>query len=301
MTPPQTNHFTWKAAAILAVRVLLTMALICVAVVAGYNIWTYYERAPRTRDAHVRADVVGVTSDVAGLITEVDVHSNQPVKRGDVLFRIDPQRYEIAERKARSSLEGMQAQLIFARQQDRRNRSLEGIVAQQQTQQTDSNVRTAQANVEQAQAALASAELDLERSTVRASVNGIATNVTLRPGSYIAAGTGMIALVDTDSLRVEGYFQETRLEHVHVGDTVDVQLIGDARWLHGHVTSISGAINDSDSVVGSNLLPSISPNFSWVRLAQRVPVWIHIDTLPPGLLLLPGRTATVSVNEGSHP
>jgi multidrug resistance efflux pump len=297
MTSTQPVNFTWRAAAILALRVLMTMALVAVAIVAGIAIWNYYERAPRTRDAHVRADVVGVTSDVAGLITEVDVRSNQPVKRGDILFRIDPQRYQIAERKAQAALDGMQAQLIYARQQDRRNRSLAGIVAQQQTQQTDNNVRTAQANVEQAQATLTSARLDLERSTVRASVNGIATNVTLRPGSYIAAGTAMIALVDTDSLRVEGYFQETRLEHVHVGDAVNVQLIGDARWLHGHVTSISGAINDSDTVTGSNLLPSISPSFSWVRLAQRVPVWIHIDTLPPGLLLLPGRTATVSVNE----
>lgn len=298
-TPPSSSR--WHHALTLVGRVLLTLALVGIAAVAVFVIWTYYERTPRTRDAHVRADVVGVTSDVGGLVTEVAVHSNQPVLRGDVLFRIDPERYRIAELKARAALDGMQAQLVFAEQQDRRNRSLAGIVAEQTTQQTDSNVRNARASVEQARAALASASLDLQRSTVRASVNGIATNVTLRPGSYIAAGTAMIALVDTDSIRVEGYFQETRLERIHVGDHVNVQLIGDSRWFAGHVTSISGAINDSDTAVGSNLLPTISPNFSWVRLAQRVPVWIHVDALPPGLLLLPGRTATVSVVEASAP
>jgi len=297
MTDTKPAEFSWHAAATLALRVLLTLALAAAAVVAAVHIWAYYEKAPRTRDAHVRADVVGVTSDVGGLVTEVDVHSNQAVKRGDVLFRIDPERYRIAERKARATLAGMQAQLVYARQQDRRNHALDGIVAVQQTQQTDSNVRAAQSNVDQAQATLDSAVLDLERSTVRASVNGIASNVTLRPGSYIAAGTAAMALVDSDSLRVEGYFQETRLERVHVGDRVDVQLIGDPRWFAGHVTSISGAINDSDTAVGSNLLPTISPSFSWVRLAQRVPVWIHVDALPPGLVLVPGRTATVSVNE----
>jgi len=289
LTTRQTQAIT------LVFRVLMTIVIVCAALLMAYYVWTYYEIAPRTRDGHVLADVVDVTTDVSGLLTEVDVHGNQFVEKGQVLFRVDPLRFSIALDKAKASLDSAQAALMFARQQNSRNHALQGLVAQQSVDQTDNNLRSAQATLEQAKATLASAQLDLERATVRAPFAGIATNVTLHPGRYVAAGTGMLALVDQASLRVEGYFQETRLSHIHIGDRARVDLMGESVPLYGHVVSISGGITDSETTAGANLLPTINPNFAWVRLAQRVPVWVALDETPTRQLLLSGRSATVSI------
>ncbi|MHC1478991.1 efflux RND transporter periplasmic adaptor subunit [Frateuria aurantia] len=276
-------------------RVVLSLIL---AVVAWYllnAIWTYYERDPRTRDGHVRADVVGVTTDVSGLVTEVNIEGNRFVHKGQILFQVDPARFAIALRQADATVEARQADLTYARQQAVRNRALRGLVSQQATDQSDSNLRAARAALDLAIAARDSAALDLRRATVRAPVDGVASYVALRPGTYVHAGTAVLALVDAASIRVEGYFQETRLSRIHIGDRARIHLIGEKAVLYGHVSSITGAVNDSDTTVGGNLLPSIDPNFSWVRLAQRVPVRISIDGHPSQPLLLPGRTASIVI------
>ncbi|WP_069352754.1 efflux RND transporter periplasmic adaptor subunit [Burkholderia cenocepacia] len=278
-----------------AIRIGITMLAVAAALFAIWYIWTYYERDPRTRNGHVRADVVGVTTDVSGLITAVEVVSDQRVKKGDVLFQVDTERFGIAVQKAQATLESTQATLIYARQQADRNHRLRDIVSQQSIEQADSALRTARADVDQAKAALASARLDFERSSVRAPVNGIVAYVDLRPGTYATAGKGLLALVDSDSLRIEGYFQETRLEHIRVGDRAEVMLMGADKPLYGTVSSVTSAINDSDTVIGSNLLPSILPNFAWVRLAQRIPVRIKIDSGTNLATLIPGRSASVAI------
>jgi multidrug resistance efflux pump len=139
------------------------------------------------------------------------------------------------------------------------------------------------------------AQLNLDRSEVRASVNGIISNMDLRPGTYVAAGKGIMALVDTDSLHVDGYFEETKLPRIHVGDNVTIRLMGDSTRLHGHVESIAAGIEDRDRTAGSNLLANVTPTFSWVRLAQRVPVRVALDNIPETTKLVAGRTATVEV------
>lgn len=281
-------------------KVLVSLAVVVAAVVAAWYIWVYYERDPRTREGHVRADTVGVTADVSGLITYVAVSGDQRVRKGELLYRVDPARFRIALDRARANLESAEASLIFARQQAHRNRALAGLVSQQTIDQSDSELRTAKATVDQDRALLASAQLDLKRSSVRAPVNGIVAYANLRPGAYVTPGHGLVTMIDEDSLRVEGYFQETRIGLIKVGDPADVILMGQQQVLHGHVSSITGAINDSDTSIGSNLLPTINPNFSWVRLAQRIPVRVRLDEVPAGTVLIPGRSATVVIEGKPH-
>ncbi|MBB5883084.1 HlyD family secretion protein [Xanthomonas sp. LMG 8992] len=154
------------------------------------------------------------------------------------------------------------------------------------------------ATVEQAQAALDLAELDLQRTQVRATADGYITNLEVRVGDYAQAGGARLALVRDDAMWVYGYFEETKLPRVHVGDRADIRLMSGGLMLHGQVEGIARGISDSDNPTGTSLLADVSPTFNWIRLAQRVPVRIRIDpaSVPRGTLLAAGMTATVSVH-----
>lgn len=121
-----------------------------------------------------------------------------------------------------------------------------------------------------------------------APVNGIVTNFDLLPGRYVNAGAAVFALLGSDTFRVEGYFEETKLRRIRIGEDATVKLIGDPRLLSGHVESIANGIEDQNRSTSSNLLASVNPTFSWVRLAQRIPVRIKLDNVPPDLLLAAG-------------
>src|SRR6201999_279555 len=142
------------------------------------------------------------------------------------------------------------------------------------------------------------AKLNLVRSEVRASVNGLITNMDLQPGVYVSVGRGVTALIDEDTLHVEGYFEETKLPRIHVGDAATVHLVGERRLLTGHVESIAGGIDDRERSSGTNLLANVNPTFSWVPLAQRIPLAIVLDPLPEGVFLVCRRAATVQVKPG---
>jgi multidrug resistance efflux pump len=147
----------------------------------------------------------------------------------------------------------------------------------------------------EAMAAEGSAALDLKRTEVRASVNGVVTNLDLHPGDFVAAGTQALALLDTDSLRVEGYFEETKLPQIRIGAPVTVALMGESQLLQGRVESIASGISDSTRTDSSNLLAAVEPTFSWVRLAQRIPVRVKLTQVPKNVRLITGRTATVTI------
>lgn len=138
------------------------------------------------------------------------------------------------------------------------------------------------------------AKLNLARSEVRAAVNGVVTNMELRPGTYLNPGKGVMALLDSDTLRVEGYFEETRRPRIHIGDGVNVRLLGSNHVLRGMVESVAAGIEDRDRSAGATLLANVNPTFNWVRLAQRVPVRIAIDNAGRDELVA-GATATVEV------
>ncbi|WP_267422478.1 HlyD family secretion protein [Methylobacterium sp. GC_Met_2] len=280
----------------LLVRLLVTLGMVAAAIVVGLALWDYYMEAPWTRDGRVRADVVQVAPDVSGLVTEVLVADNQLVKRGDVLFRIDPERFDLALRQAEAMVEGKQATAERAAADYVRYQKLSDAAAsQQRVEAARATDLEAKAAYGQALADRDLAKLNLERSAVKASVNGRITNMELRPGTYVTTGRGVMALIDRDTLRVEGYFEETKLPRIHVGDRASVRLMGETSTLNGRVESFAGGIEDRERTAGSNLLASVNPTFAWVRLAQRIPVRIKLDDVSDETRLVSGRTATVAV------
>ncbi|MCJ2058719.1 HlyD family secretion protein [Methylobacterium sp. J-048] len=280
----------------LSLRLIVTLAMVAAAIVVGLALWDYYMEAPWTRDGRVRADVVAVAPDVSGLVTEVLVEDNQVVKRGDVLFRIDPERFTLALRQAEAMVEGRHASAEqAAADYVRYSRLSDAAVSQQKVELARATDLSAKAAYDQAVADRDVARLNLDRSAVKASVNGRITNMELRPGSYVNTGRGVMALVDSDTLRVEGYFEETKLPRIHVGDRASIRLMGDAGVITGHVESFAGGIEDRERTAGANLLANVNPTFAWVRLAQRIPVRIKLDGVPDQTRLVSGRTATVSI------
>ena len=277
-------------------RFSLTGVMVLAAVWASYKLWDYYFEAPWTRDGHVRADVVPIAPDVSGFVTDVLVKDNQQVQRGDVLFRIDRARYEIALKQAEAVLLGKGATLEQANADLTRYSALTPgvVVSKQRMDQVIAIQGSAQAAHDQAAADLALARLNLERSEVRASVSGVVTNMELRPGTYLTPGKGVMALLDSDTLRVEGYFEETKLRRIHLGDAVNVRLMGSDHALRGRVESVAAGIEDRDRSAGATLLANVNPTFNWVRLAQRVPVRIALDRSERNELVA-GSTATVEV------
>jgi RND family efflux transporter MFP subunit len=277
-------------------RIALTAIAVAAAGWVGVYLWDYYMRAPWTRDGHVRADIVQVAPDVSGFVTEILVRDNEPVKRGDVIFRIDRERFALALQQADAVVAGRLASLNEAEADLKRYRSLTtDAVSQQKQEQVLATQQQAKAAYDQAVADQAVAKLNLQRSEVHASVNGTITNMDLRPGTYVTAGKGVMALVDSDTLHVEGYFEETKLPRIRVGAPAKIRLMGDSRQLTGHVESIAAGIEDRDRAEGASLLANVNPTFNWVRLAQRVPVRIKLDDVPGQIELVAGRTATVEV------
>ena len=283
------------------VRLAVTLAAVLVAGFVGWQLWLYYMDAPWTRDGRVRADIVAVAPDVSGLVSDVMVHDNQTVRAGDVLFRIDRDRFGLALRQAEANVAGRKAALDLATADLGRYQQLsDNVVSKERIEQSQATQQQAAAAYEQAQADRDVAKLNLARSEVKASVPGTITNMDLRPGAYVAAGKGVMALVDRDTIHVDGYFEETKLPRIKVGDPVSVHLMGESVDLTGHVESISGGIEDRERSEGANLLANINPSFTWVRLAQRVPVRVALDKVPDGVQLITGRTATVAVNPGAQ-
>ncbi|AWB19791.1 HlyD family secretion protein [Methylobacterium currus] len=284
-------------------RFAVTAAMLALAIIVGAALWDYYLEAPWTRDGRVRAEVVGVAPDVSGLVRDVEVRDNQRVKRGDVLFRIDPDRFALALRQAEAVVAGRKANLVQAEADLTRYRQLsDNVVSQQKLEATLAAEQSARAAYDQAVADRDLAKLNLDRSEVRASVNGRISNLELRPGAYVGVGKAVMALVDSDTLHVQGYFEETKLDRIHPGDPVTVRLMGEGRDVTGKVESVAAGIEDRERSAGSSLLANVNPTFAWVRLAQRVPVRITLDSTVDRDRLTVGRTATVVVHpSGERP
>jgi RND family efflux transporter MFP subunit len=278
-------------------RFALTIATVAVALFAGWHLWQHYEVAPWTRDGRIKAGVVQVAPDVTGQITAVQVHDNQHVVVGQVLFEIDRARFALALRQADAVLQAQQVLLTQAEKEARRNTGLGDLVAQEAREQGQSKVAQARALLTKAAIGRDMAKLNLARTRVVSAVNGVTTNLDLRAGTYVTAGHPVMALIDLDSFYAEGYFEENKLPGIHVGDPVSLSLMGERRSLDGHVDSFSGGIADRDRSTASNLLPNVNPTFNWVRLAQRIPVRIALDKVPDGVRLVAGQTVTIAVHQ----
>jgi RND family efflux transporter MFP subunit len=287
-----------KSSALALARFLVTMAALAAAGVLAWRLWQHYEVEPWTRDGRVKADVVQVAPDVTGQVTKVLVHDNQQVKAGDVLFEIDSSRFALALRQAEAAVQAQRVALGQAEKDARRNDGLRDLVAQEVREQSSTKVDELRAALAQAVVGRDVAKLNLERTRVLSTVSGTVTNLDLRAGGYVTAGHAVMALIDRDSYYVEGYFEETKLGAIGIGDPVLVTPMGVPPVLHGHVESFAGGIADRDRSTSSNLLSNVNPTFNWVRLAQRIPVRVKLDALPAGVRLVAGQTVTVDVR---HP
>jgi len=277
-------------------RVLVTLVAVGAAAVAGTGLWQRYEVEPWTRDGRIKANVIQVAPDVTGQVTRMLVHDNQQVARGETLFEIDRARFELALRQAEASLQAQRTALDQAENEARRNRQLGNLVSQENREQGQARVNQLRAALDQALVARDVARLNLERTRVAASNDGIVTNLDLQAGAYVSAGHPVLALVDRDSFYAEGYFEETKLPGISLGDPVSVSLMGTKQQLSGRVDSFAQGIADRDRNTAGNLLPNVNPTFNWVRLAQRIPVRIALDRVPDGVRLVSGQTVTVEVH-----
>ncbi len=291
MNPDLLERYRWP---LRLLRLAVTLAMLAAAIWAGLRLWDHYELAPWTRDGRVRANIVQIAPDVSGLVTAVPIQDNQRVAAGALLFEIDHARFALALRQADAALDAQRAALAQLQRESARNTELGNLISQELVEQSRAKVEQSKAAVSQALVMQDTARLNLERAQVRAPTDGLVTNLDLRSGSYATAGRPALALVDPGSFYVEGYFEETKLPRIHVGDRVRVSSMGGTE-LMGTVDSLAAGIADRDRSTGANLLPSVNPTFNWVRLAQRVPVRVRLDPLPADVSLVAGETVTVQV------
>ncbi|MEG0487200.1 MAG: HlyD family secretion protein [Acinetobacter sp.] len=316
--------------------VVLLIAILCIV-----HVWNYYNAEPWTRDGRIRGDVIQVSSDIAGLVTEVLVQDNQTVKKGQVLFKIDLARQALDVEQAKSDLAKAksgfaeaeaalaqakanviksQANINLADKNAKRYSDLmEGAISKQEQdqvlaqrdqshaehQQLEAAIQQAEANIQQQKALIEAAsssvhlaQLNMNRAEVVAPADGTLSNFDMRAGNYVKVGQAVAALLDRKQLYVVGYFEETKLNKIHLNDPATVQLMGDSFKYQGHVQGIASGIEDRERTTSSGLLANVNPTFSWVRLAQRVPVKIVLDEIPhDSLAFVAGRTATVHILE----
>ena len=279
-----------------AVPFLTTLAALALAGALAWEMWQAYMAAPWTRDGTVRAYVVTAVPEVAGRIVQLPVSDNQVVRKGDVLLVIDPTDYATAVAHAEAVLEQARINANNAGRQAQRRSALSTLeVSEEQKQTYAANAAATQAGVRQALAQLAQARTNLERTTIRSPVNGYVTNLLVQRGDYAAVGKSAISVVDSDSFWIDGYFQEASLHAIRDGDPAAIRLIGYRDTLLGHVDSVARGITVANAAPGQGGLASVNPIFTWVRLAQRIPVRIHIDRKPYELRLVAGQTASVEI------
>ncbi len=276
-------------------KAFFTFLLLLLAIIAVVWLWIRYQVEPLTRDGKVTADIVQVAPDVKGWVTDVYVQDNEAVKKGQPLLRIDQSRYQLALTQTQAALDRQKIALAQAVRDNRRNHALSSLIDTESVEIGTEHVDLLRQAVAQATAARDLAQLNLDRTVLRAPVSGIVSDMTLEPGDYLSTGKAAFALVYTASLRVDGYFVETKIPAIHIGDKADIWLMGIAGVIHGHVESIAGGIDDRERDKSQNMLDNIKPEYTYVRLAQRIPVRIAIDRLPPGVRLIAGETATVEI------
>jgi multidrug resistance efflux pump len=283
-------------------RVVITLAMLVAAIWLTSILWQRYMLAPWTRDGRVRAEVVDIAPEVSGTVVDIPVKDNAFVHKGDVLFVIDPARFKIAVAQAQAQVDAAKEDLQLKLADAKRRQGLTGVVSSEEQERFNSTAAVARAQLDAALAALDLAKLNLERSALHSPVKGYVTNLRLRVGDYASAGQPRVAVVDADSFWINGYFEETKLKRLHVGAPAEIKLMGYDQPLTGHVETIARGINEQNGDPDRQGLQDVNPVFTWVRLAQRIPVRLHIDTVPDGVVLAAGMTGTVSVGtKGAEP
>ena len=275
-----------------------TLLVCALALVTGWWLWNYYMQGPWTRDGKVRAELVSITPEVSGKIIKIAVKDNQLVKAGEEIFTLDPEPYRIALDNARAALAKAKSDLDKAEHEARRRQGLSRtVISAEAVDESRLNAQAMKAAYQVAQANLEQARWSLARTEVHAASDGYITNLQARVGNYATAGVPLVALIDTHSFYVQGYFEETKLRHIAPGKPARMVLYSGEQALKGEVESIGRAIHDQSVDGGNGLLIDVKPNVPWVRLAQRVPVRIRLLDVPPELALIAGTTCTITIGE----
>jgi len=275
---------------------LITLVAVAIAVPLGLAMWRTYMGTPWTRDGTVRVYVVTMAAEISGRIVELPVQDNQFVHKGDLLMVIEPTNYKIAVDLAQAAVEQADANAQNAAREAKRRARLSTLEVTVEEQQSYAATATAAAaQYQQALANLEQAKVNLERTRILSPVNGWVTNLRAQLGDYVNVGQNEIAVVDADSFWVDGYFEESNLASIREGDPARIKLMGYSQIVTGHVGSVARAINVPNAQPDQAGLASVNPIFTWVRLAQRIPVRIEIDHVPEGVRLVAGMTATVEI------
>ena len=284
------------------VPVFITLATVGIAIVLSRAMWDAYMAAPWTRDSVVRAYVVTMAPEVSGRIVEMPVRDNQFVRKGDVLMVIDPTDYRIAFDIAEASVLQAKATAENAQAEAERRRKLSDLAETIEDRQSHEAVALAtHAQHRQAIAQLDRAKVNLERTEIRSPVSGWITNLLAQQGDYANVGQNVISIIDADSYWVDAYFEETQLASIRDGDLAKIKLMGSSKIVTGEVVGIARGINVANAQPNQQGLAEVNPIFTWVRLAQRVPVRIELTNVPNGVRLVAGLTATVQVEPRSQP
>lgn len=284
-------------------RLLPVIGTILVATLAAgavWILWQNYMGTPWTRDGTVRAYVVTLAPEVPGRIVELGVRDNQSVRAGDMLMKIDPRDYQVAVDLGKAAVDQAQADYDNKKVQADRRRALSDLAtSREELQSYVSSAAMALAALEQQKANLERARINLARTEIRSPVTGWVTNLLARQGDYAETGQTAMSLVDAESFWVDGYFEETALKLIHDGDPASIWLLGYGTVLRGHVEGVARGIVVSNATPGKSGLANVNPIFTWVRLAQRIPVHLHLDAVPPDVRLVVGMTATVEIHPKS--
>lgn len=276
-------------------RYLATGVLVAAALVAARYGWRVYVTSPWTRDGMVRVQVANVAPQISGQIVDMRVSDNQHVHKGDILYVIEKFDFQVALDNAKATMLNREADFAVKKAQNARRAALTTLSTSIEEKQVyDGNAKMADAALASAKAALSQAEINLQRTEVRSPVDGYVTNLLMRVGDYTRAGTPNISVIDENSYWIDAYFEETKLANIHVGDAAEATLLGYEVPIKGRIESITGGISAANATNGTQGLPNVDPIFTWVRLAQRIPVRIKIEQVPNDVPLIAGMTCSVS-------
>ena len=286
-----------------AFNVAATLAVFGAAVGLSWMAWLYYEYSPWTRDGRVRVYTVAMAPEVSGRVISVSVKDDQFVHKGDLLFQIDPRTFQNDVTQATGRLEAAEARAGYLAAVAKRRAAQTNLSASDEDKENTAGVaQAATATVLEMKGQLDQADLDLDRTTLRSPVNGWVTNLLLQQGGFATTGQAAMTLIDADSFWIDGYFAETQIARIHDGNSARVVMMAYPKTgVHGHVVGLGRGISVADATPSIQGLPQVNPVFTWVRLAQRIPIRIALDDVPCPIVLSAGMTATVTVIDDAGP
>jgi multidrug resistance efflux pump len=268
---------------------------------------TNYRIAVRQAEAAVQqaqASVQGIDAQMTVQEAQIDAsHAQLDVAQAALVFaQQQAARYQSLAKTGYGTVQNAEQFTAQLSQQQATVKSAQASLslARRQVDSLNAQHMSAEATLAQAKAQLSQAQVNLDRTRIISPAEGYVTNLLAQLGDYVNVGVNSISVVDANSFWVDGYFEETNLAPIRVGDPAQIKLMGNAQIVRGHVDSIARAINVANAQPNNQGLATVNPIFNWVRLAQRIPVRVHIDEVPTGIVLSAGMTATVEIDDRSR-